>query len=278
MCSTVYLLSLGLLSTVSTVLAQPGTSWCPPVHLVFARDTNEPPQGVEGATPAEFVRAADKFWSRGYGAAGYSTLTNLTALIPSDGAVVAADGYPVQYPANGSGCSSEEVGTDDMVNRVMNMAFACPDTKFAIGGHGEGGIATIRAISALPPEDLEKVIAVIMFGSSGCPDEVRDRCRSYCNAGDTACEDSPPVPVCQTERRATTDTAEIIARPAETKERRNSEQKILTCDGPDPPERGHEVGTGLDPHTAYHQDGFYVEAAACYIFNRWRVSSEDSFG
>jgi hypothetical protein len=45
-------------------------------------------------TGAQFDAAANKVWSKGYGAAGYSLFTNLTSLIPK------MAGYPVHYPVN----------------------------------------------------------------------------------------------------------------------------------------------------------------------------------
>ncbi|KAK2786063.1 hypothetical protein FQN53_006972 [Emmonsiellopsis sp. PD_33] len=231
--------------------------------------TGDPPQGVEGASEAEFVAAADQFWSKGYGAVGHSILTNLTVLIPSEGGRAAASGNPVQYPANGSGCPSENVGADDLVSYISAMASVCPKTKFAVGGHGEGGVVAVKAIQTR--EDiLANVIAVTILGGPACPEAVADRCRSYCNAGDTFCERARPIDDCQSEERRWVSEGLLT-------ERADIENPLATlvapdCSGSEPPEKGHVVGNGIDPNTGYHEDGFYVRAAACFIFNKWGAS------
>lgn len=65
------------------------------------------------------------------------------------------------------------------------MAEQCPDQKFVLGGHSQGGVVTVRMIPDLPEAILSRIIAVTMVGSPECPAEVEDRCRSYCNAGDS---------------------------------------------------------------------------------------------
>lgn len=55
-----------------------------------ARATTEAPQN--GGTGQAWEAAANRNQGKGYGAAGHSLLTNITALIPE------AVGYPVHYP------------------------------------------------------------------------------------------------------------------------------------------------------------------------------------
>jgi pimeloyl-ACP methyl ester carboxylesterase len=76
-------------------------------------------------------------------------------------------------------------GTEDMLNHLSERAKACQTTKFVLGGHSQGGGVTVRTIPQIPKDILSKVIAVTMFGSPPCPAVVADRCKSYCNAGDT---------------------------------------------------------------------------------------------
>ncbi|KAK2741743.1 hypothetical protein FQN55_008243 [Onygenales sp. PD_40] len=134
------------------------------------------------------------------------------------------------------------------------MASVCPKTKFAVGGHGEGGVVAVKAIQAR--EDiLANVIAVTILGGPACPEAVADRCRSYCNAGDTFCEQSHPVDDCQSEERRWVSEGLLT-------ERADIENPLATlvapdCGGSEPPEKGHVVGNGIDPHTGYHEDGFY---------------------
>ena len=60
-----------------------------------ARATTEPPTGITAeSTEQQFTAAANRGWSKGYGAAGASLVANVTAMIP--GSV----GYPVPYPVS----------------------------------------------------------------------------------------------------------------------------------------------------------------------------------
>ena len=79
-----------------------------------ARATSEPPTSY---LPGRFDQAAARVWSRGYGAAGYSLYTNVTALVPGAG------GYPVHYPASFS-LGSQREGIDDMVRYLTQQAAA----------------------------------------------------------------------------------------------------------------------------------------------------------
>lgn len=84
-------LSIFALAAASTVaLAQE----CPTLEIVYARATTEPPQGVTNAKGSEFEAKANRVWSKGFGAAGYSLVTNVTALLPG------SSGYAVQYPVS----------------------------------------------------------------------------------------------------------------------------------------------------------------------------------
>jgi len=84
--------------------------------------------------------------------------------------------------------SSPGKGVKDMVAHLQGMVAKCPQTKFALGGHSQGGAVTVQAISKLGPEVLSKVVAVTMFGSPACPLQVADRCKSFCNKGDGVME------------------------------------------------------------------------------------------
>jgi hypothetical protein len=78
-----------LLAVAPAVLAQN----CPKLEIVYARATTEPPTGITAeTTDAQFTAAANRGWSKGYGAAGMSFVNNVTALIPD------TVGYPVPYP------------------------------------------------------------------------------------------------------------------------------------------------------------------------------------
>jgi surfactin synthase thioesterase subunit len=122
-----------------------------------------------------FDLAAGRTWSKGYGAAGYSLYSNVTALIPS------ASGYPVHYPASFS-LTSQSEGISDMTTYLTRQASACPQKKFALGGHSQGGFVTVETINALSANILSRIVAVTMFGSPACPTSVAAKCISYCQA------------------------------------------------------------------------------------------------
>jgi hypothetical protein len=44
------------------------------------------------------------------------------------------------------------------------------------------------------------------------------------------------------------------------------------CSGREPAESGHRVEGDLDPHMAYNEEGHYISAAACYIYNKYQAS------
>ncbi|KAF2435090.1 alpha/beta-hydrolase [Tothia fuscella] len=139
---------------VTTVVAQEKA--CSPLHFIFARATTELPPNVENATPQAFEAAANKFWSKGYGAGGFSMFQNISAVIPG------TTGYPVHYPASWSGCTSEDKGVKDMLAELSKQSAACPKQKFILGGHSQGGVVTVRTIPQIPADILAKVLAVTM--------------------------------------------------------------------------------------------------------------------
>jgi hypothetical protein len=136
----------------------------PSPDKLIARATGEP------ATSANT-------WSKGYGAAGFSLLQNLTYILKDD-----VSGYAVQYPA---AMGSQGQGTTDILKHVEAQVKACPNMKFSMGGHSQGGFAVVDAVPKLSPEALKRLVSITMFGSPACPASVRDRCISYCNSGDS---------------------------------------------------------------------------------------------
>jgi alpha-beta hydrolase superfamily lysophospholipase len=75
-------------------------------------------------------------------------------------------------------------GVQDMIREITEKSKACPNQKYALGGHSQGGMVTVSAIPKIPAEILSRVVAVTMFGSPPCPAAVQGRCNSYCNKGD----------------------------------------------------------------------------------------------
>ncbi|KAK2804590.1 condensin complex subunit Cut3 [Onygenales sp. PD_10] len=244
---------------------------CSPLHYIFARATTEPPTNVENASPEEFEEAADKFWSKGYGAAGHSIFTNITALVPD------VTGYPVHYPAS-FGTSSPRAGQKDLLDHITAMSQQCPDQKYVLGGHSQGGVVTVNTIPEIPAEILSRVIAVTMVGSPDCPSEVDDRCRSYCNKGDFICDGGLGGiggigggiggiggGLGGLFGRRSLGAGFKSAGMLKTRQ-------APDCSGPEPEEKGHEAGGGLSAHLAYNEDGFYIYAAACYVQKQYQAS------
>jgi pimeloyl-ACP methyl ester carboxylesterase len=138
----------------------------------------EQPGGMDNASPQQFETATARVATKGYGSAGWALVQNLTGLIPE------ATTYAVHYPASWSGCSSETKGVEDIVNNISKMAKSCPQQKYVIGGHSQGGVVTTSAVAKLNPDLLSRVLAVTMVGSPPCPASVKEKCKAYCNAGD----------------------------------------------------------------------------------------------
>jgi pimeloyl-ACP methyl ester carboxylesterase len=85
---------------------------------------------------------------------------------------------------NGGGCK----GAQDMVKRIVDQSKACPDQKFALGGHSQGGAVVTAGLPNLPANLLPRIVAVTMFGSPPCSDvtkQVGGHCKSFCNKGDS---------------------------------------------------------------------------------------------
>jgi alpha-beta hydrolase superfamily lysophospholipase len=85
---------------------------------------------------------------------------------------------------NGGGCK----GAADMVKRITTRADACPNMKFALGGHSQGGAVVTAGLPSVPAKYWPRIVAVTMFGSPPCSDvtkQVGGRCKSFCNKGDS---------------------------------------------------------------------------------------------
>ncbi|KAF2670909.1 alpha/beta-hydrolase [Microthyrium microscopicum] len=240
---------------------------CSPLHLVYARATTEPPASYsEGA----FDTAAARTWSKGYGAAGMSLLTNVTALIPG------ATGYPVHYPASFVGDSSSQ-GVANMVKELTEKSKACPSMKFAIGGHSQGGFVTTGSIPKLPADVLKKVVAVTMFGAPECPASVADRCVSYCNTGDSVCDKRGSGSAGAAKggkgrgKGKGAPSGEMVE--AEVEERKVKRAPAMIEAAPDCAKYAsiQTSGLGSGGHLGYNKDGTYTRAAACYILAKFKA-------
>jgi alpha-beta hydrolase superfamily lysophospholipase len=84
---------------------------------------------------------------------------------------------------NGGGCQ----GVKDLIRRMQERSKACPNQKYALGGHSQGGAVVAAAVPHIPKDLIPRIAAVTMFGSPPCSDipQVAGRCKSFCNKGDT---------------------------------------------------------------------------------------------
>jgi pimeloyl-ACP methyl ester carboxylesterase len=159
-------------------------------------------------------------------------------------------------------------GVKDMIREITDKAKACPNTKFALGGHSQGGMVTVSAIPKIPADILSRVVAVTMFGSPGCPAAVKDRCNSYCNKGDFVCDSAGKgkggkgkfggkgFPKGAKGPKAGGPVSEMVERSIMADECAVEEKHVARTPG--------------NAHLAYNADGYYVKAAACYINAAYR--------
>jgi pimeloyl-ACP methyl ester carboxylesterase len=189
------------------------------------------------------------------------------------------------------GTSSTSFGAKDYIDHLTSMSKKCPQQKYALGGHSQGGFVTVSVIPRLPQEVLSRIVAVAMFGSPPCPAAVKDRCNSYCNAGDGVCSRSTA--------KAGREISEAIEDSGMSLDNDLEKMLSLSADDDDDPERfvlgefddlikrqegsecakyagaaisGHQAVRGGNGHLAYNGDGYYVHAAACFIAEKFAAA------
>lgn len=124
-------------------------SSCPDAEVLFARGTGEPP---------------------GIGRVGDAFVSALRSQLP-DKSVTA---YGVNYPANYNFLQATTGATDVSVH-IQQILTSCPDTKLVLGGYSQGAavmdlvttgpVAGISVSQPLPPEAIDRVAAVALFGN-----------------------------------------------------------------------------------------------------------------
>lgn len=113
---------------------------CPDVEVLFARGTGQ---------------------DAGVGEVGQSFVDSLGSQINERSMGV----YPVNYPATADFGSSALVGADDVVAHVSDMIARCPGTRLVLGGFSQGAGVMDMATKALPPEAVDHVAAIAIFGN-----------------------------------------------------------------------------------------------------------------
>ncbi len=133
-------------ATTSAVVSQPLNSPvghadpCPDVEVVFARGTGQ---------------------DAGVGEVGQAFVDSLGSQINGRSMAV----YPVNYPATGDFASSALTGADDVVAHVNDMMGRCPGTRLVLGGFSQGAGVMDLATRALPPQAIDHVAAIAIFGN-----------------------------------------------------------------------------------------------------------------
>lgn len=113
---------------------------CPDVEVVFARGTGQ---------------------DSGVGHVGQGFVDSLGSQINGRSMGV----YPVNYPASAAFASSAQTGADDVVAHVDDMIGRCPGTRLVLGGFSQGAGVMDLATRALPPQAIDHVAAVAIFGN-----------------------------------------------------------------------------------------------------------------
>lgn len=113
---------------------------CPDVEVVFARGTGQ------GA---------------GVGQVGQGFVDSLGSQLNGRSMGV----YPVNYPATAAFASSARAGSDDVVAHVDDMIGRCPGTRLVLGGFSQGAGVMDLATKALPPQAIDHVAAIAIFGN-----------------------------------------------------------------------------------------------------------------
>lgn len=80
---------------------------------------------------------------------------------------------------------------NDILKHIDAKSKACPQQKFVLGGHSQGSVVVKSSIPKIPQAAMANLLAVTMFGAPPCPAEVKDKCKSYCNAGDDVSQPFP---------------------------------------------------------------------------------------
>ncbi|MGO9695273.1 MAG: cutinase family protein [Mycobacterium sp.] len=117
---------------------------CPAVEVTFARGTGQP---------------------SGVGKVGQAFIDSLGSQISGR----SMDVYSVNYPATAAFASSAQTGADDVVAHVGDMMGRCPNTQMVLGGFSQGAGVIDLAAPALPPQAIDHVAAIAVFGNPTSP-------------------------------------------------------------------------------------------------------------
>jgi cutinase len=181
---------LAVFAAVAAVFAIHSENWpaakavgCADVDVSFARGTNDSP---------------------GLGDVGQAFVDTLTERLPDQ----RVDVYAVDYPASFDFVRAGE-GSNDLSDHIQQVARACPDTQFVLGGYSQGGAVVgvlmgdnptgLTYDNPLPPELDQRIAAIAVFGypkrwqvngidlDLSIRPDLRDKVIDLCNPGDMIC-------------------------------------------------------------------------------------------
>ena len=117
---------------------------CPAVEVAFARGSGQPP---------------------GVGNVGQAFVDSLGSQISGRSMGV----YPVNYSATQAFAASAQNGADDVVAHVQDIIGRCPNTRMVLGGFSQGAGVIDLATPAMPPQAVNHVAAIAVFGNPTSP-------------------------------------------------------------------------------------------------------------
>lgn len=168
-----------------TVTAAPAAAVsCPDVELVFARGTSEP-AGIGRVGQALSAQLQPQLGGRTLGI------------------------YPVNYPATYDFLAAAD-GAADATARIADMAQACPNTRFVLGGYSQGAavvdmllgipplgnkVGDIGSAPPLPYSLADRVAAVAVFGNPAAKfgNPVSTAVPPFAGKGIDLCSDGDPI-------------------------------------------------------------------------------------
>jgi cutinase len=60
---------------------------------------------------------------------------------------------------------SASTGIADIPKRIKQQAKECPGEKFVLGGYSQGGMVVQGALSSIPADLKDKIVAIVLYGA-----------------------------------------------------------------------------------------------------------------
>ena len=112
----------------------------------------------------------------------------------NDNVAVQGVDYAAALSTNFGPNNADPRGVAEMKSLLMQASTKCPDTVIVAGGYSQGAAVTHAAMADLPPQVLNQVAGVAMFGDTRNKQEngmiagyPAAQTKVICNAGDPVC-------------------------------------------------------------------------------------------